>query len=335
MSRLNLNDEYCGVILAAGHGTRMQPFSDRYPKPLLPVCDKPQIAHQIEIMRGLGIRDIYVLVGHRGYQLAAALGDGSLLDVHIRYVEQKEMLGIAHAVGQLEAHIQRPFLLFLGDIYLVPDGMERMFSMYEEQGGGAILAAREDTPQNVRRNFAIYMEADGRVTRVVEKPRHVPNRLKGVGAYLFGLSVFDAIRRTPRTALRDEYELTDAIQVMIDQGDMVRAAEVIREDINLTNPGDLLRSNLLHAQTYGFAAKQGYTHPDAKIQNSVIGANVTIQNAISIIDSVIFDGTDVTAKTRLEQVIVTPDMLVDCRYFLDSHASILGRVSSGRAFTQN
>jgi dTDP-glucose pyrophosphorylase len=327
MSRSDLNDQYCGVILAAGHGVRMQPFSDRYPKPLLPVCDKPQIAHQIGIMRGLGIRDIYVLVGHRGYQLAEALGDGSRLDVRIRYVEQKQMLGIAHAVGQLESHIERPFLLFLGDIYLVPDGIERMFAMYEEQGGGAILAAREDTPENVRRNFAIYVGANGLVTRVVEKPRHVPNRLKGVGAYLFDLAVFDAIRRTPRTALRDEYELTDAIQVMIDQGSTVRAAEVIRVDINLTNPGDLLRSNLLHAQTYGYMGKQVYTHPQAQIHNSVIGTNVTIRNPISITDSVIFDGTDVTAKTRLEQVIVTPDMLVDCRYFLDSHVSSLRRTA--------
>jgi dTDP-glucose pyrophosphorylase len=313
----NKNDErYCGAILAAGHGTRMQPFSTKYPKPLLPVCDKPQIVHQIDIMRQLGIRDIYVLVGHRGYQLAENLGNGSSFNVHIHYVEQKSMLGIAHAVGQLESHINRPFLLFLGDIYLVPDGMERMFTMYEEQGGGAVLAAREDSPDNVRKNFAIYVGPDGLVTRVVEKPRHVPNRLKGVGAYLFDLSVFDSIRRTPRTALRDEYELTDSIQVMIDQGNPVRAAEVIKTDINLTNPGDLLITNLLHAQLHGLIGKHTSIYPNADIHNSVIGTNVTIRNPISINDSVIFDGTDVTAKTRLDQVILTPEMLVDCRYFI-------------------
>lgn len=328
MTLLNRNKDYCGVILAAGHGTRMQPFSDRYPKPLLPVCDKPQIAHQIGIMEQLGIRDITVLIGHRGYQVAEALGDGSRLNVKIKYVEQKAMLGIAHAVGQLESHLHRPFLLFLGDIYLVPDGIERMFSAFEEQGGGAILAAREDTPENVRKNFAIYMGPDGLVTRVVEKPRHVPNRLKGVGAYLFDLALFDAIRRTPRTALRDEYELTDAIQVMIDQGRPVRAAEVIRYDINLTNPGDLLRTNLLHARTYGYQGKRTYTHPEAEITNSVIGANVTIRHPISITDSVIFDGTDVTASTRLEQVIVTPDILVDCRCFLGPHTSLSGHLAS-------
>ena len=313
----SITDTYCGVILAAGNGTRMQPFSERYPKPLLPICNKPQIVHQIELMLALGIRDIYILIGHRGYEIAKALGDGSALGARLHYVEQSKMLGIAHAVGQLEPHLDRPFLLFLGDIYLVPDGIERMFSLFEAEPTGGILAAREDTPDNVRKNFAINLAPDGRVTRVIEKPRHVPNRLKGVGVYLFDLAIFDAIRRTPRTALRDEYELTDSIQVMIDQGQAVRAANVIREDINLTNPGDLLRCNLLHAQSQTVdAGRPAYAHPDAHIENTVIGSNVRIQNPISITDSVIFDHTDVTATATLAQVIVTPDLLVDCRHFL-------------------
>jgi dTDP-glucose pyrophosphorylase len=239
-------------------------------------------------------------------------------------------LGIAHAVGQLEPHVQRPFLLFLGDIYLIPNGIERMFTMFAEQQGGGILAAREDTPENIRRNFAINIGADGLVTRVIEKPRHAPNRLKGVGAYLFDLAIFDAIRRTPRTALRDEYELTDSVQVMIDQGHPVRAADVIREDINLTNPGDLLRCNLLHAQSLGNErrGRPAYAHPQAHIENSVIGANVRITNPISITDSVIFDHTEVTLNTKLERVIMTPDLFVDCRYFVDGAA-----LSKGHAAT--
>jgi dTDP-glucose pyrophosphorylase len=275
-------------------------------------------------MRGLGIRDIYILVGHRGYQLAETLGNGSRFDVAIHYVEQKAMLGIAHAVGQMESHIKQPFLLFLGDIYMVPDDIERMFLLYEEQAGGAILAAREDTPENVRKNFAIYERPDGFVMKVVEKPRHVPNRLKGVGVYLFDLTVFDAIRRTPRTALRDEYELTDSIQVMIDQGDPVRAAQVIKTDINLTNPGDLLLANLLHAQLYGYIGGQADAHPKAEIRNCVIGANVTIRNPILITDSVILDGTDVITESRLEQVIAMPDLLVDCKYFFHSSVNLAG-----------
>jgi dTDP-glucose pyrophosphorylase len=325
-----LDQRYCGVILAAGNGTRMQPFSEHYPKPLLPICNKPQIVRQLEIMRGLGIRDVYVLIGHRGYEIAKALGDGAAFDVRIHYVEQAKTLGIAHAVGQLEPHIQRPFLLFLGDIYLIPDGIERMFTLFEEQQGGGVLAAREDTPENIRRNFAINIGPDGFVTRVIEKPRHVPNRLKGVGAYLFDLTIFDAIRRTPRTALRDEYELTDSVQVLIDQGYPVRAADVIREDINLTNPGDLLRCNLLHAQSVSQdrRGRPAHAHPQAKIENSVIGTNVSITNPISIQDSVIFDDTEVTLNTKLDRVIMTPDLLVDCKYFVDAAELARGRAAT-------
>ena len=65
-----------GVILAAGKGTRIQPFSDQAPKPLLPVLDRPLVAWQIEAMRSLGIEEILIVVGHLGHHLVKALGDG-------------------------------------------------------------------------------------------------------------------------------------------------------------------------------------------------------------------------------------------------------------------
>src|SRR5262245_35355956 len=115
-----VTSKYCGAILAGGRGSRMQPFSERYPKPLLPVCNKPLILHQIEIMRSVGIRQIVILIGHKGFELSKTLGDGSQFGVTIRYVEQGSALGIAHAVGRLEREINQPFLLFLGDIFFVP-----------------------------------------------------------------------------------------------------------------------------------------------------------------------------------------------------------------------
>jgi dTDP-glucose pyrophosphorylase len=315
------NQPYCGAILAAGRGSRMQPFSERHPKPLLPVCNRPMIVHQIEIMRGMGIRRIVVLVGHKGFEISKVLGDGSSLGVELRYVEQTTMLGIAHAVGRLEPEINAPFLLFLGDIYFVPAGFERMFELFEEQGGGGVLATKEEEDaEAIRRNFSMHVSPEGFVTRVIEKPRHTTNRLKGVGVYLFDLSIFDAIRRTPRTALRDEYELTDAIQVMIDDGNRVRPANVIEQDINLTNPGDLLRCNLLHAQRMGQDVVMGTgtrIHEGATIHNCVIGSNVVVEKPISIENSVIFDNTQVDASADFDRVILTPDGLVDCQYFIE------------------
>ena len=113
----SLDNRMVGVILAAGKGARMYPFSERSPKPILPILNRPLLAHQIEVMRDCGISDVHIVVGHLGYQVASAFGDGSSYGVRIHFVEQESTLGLAHAVGALESRIQVPFLLMLGDIY--------------------------------------------------------------------------------------------------------------------------------------------------------------------------------------------------------------------------
>ncbi len=310
--------EYQGAILAAGRGSRMAPFSESYPKPILPICNRPLIQYQIEAMKALGIRDIIVMVGHKGFQISKVLGDGSHLGVSIRYVEQSSTLGIAHAVGRLESHIHKPFLLFLGDIFFLAHDMARVFELFRDQAGGAVLGTKEeDNPDAIRRNFSISLSPDGFATRVVEKPRHATNRLKGVGIYLFDLTVFDAIRRTPRTAMRDEYEITDSIQVMIQDGYPVRPCNCVQEDINLTTPADLLYCNLMLARTMpaeGLIGPNASLHDHAQIRNSVIGKNVTVRNPIPIADSVIFDETDVDSTTGFQNFILTPECAVDCNY---------------------
>ena len=312
-------ENYLGVILAGGKGTRMAPFSERYPKPLLPVANKPLIQYQIELMRDLGIRDILLLIGHKGFEISRVFGDGSALDVRIRYVEQTQTLGIAHAVGRLEPYADRPMLLFLGDIFFVPGDLREMFALFEAQRGGAVLAAKEESdPKAIQKNFAMLLDEQhpGRVRRVIEKPRHASNNLKGVGLYLFDLTVFDAIRRTPRTAMRDEYEITESVQVMIDDGHPVSVARCITDDINVTNPRDLLRCNLLEARRLGGLVRGdgGSLAEGTKLEQAVLGRNVVVQHPISIRNSVIFDNTMVGLQHDIEHSIVLPDCIVDCKH---------------------
>ena len=314
---MNSASPYIGAILAGGKGTRMAPFSDRYPKPLLPVGNKPLMQHQIELMRDLGIRDILLLIGHKGYEIASRFGDGTALGVRLRYVEQTQTLGIAHAVAQLERHADRPMLLFLGDIFFLARDLREMFKRFEAQSGGAVLAAKLDTPQAIQKNFAMLLDDGGRVRRVIEKPRHPPNDLKGVGLYLFDPVVFDAIRRTPRTAMRDEYEITEAIQVMIDDGHPVSVASCIEDDINVTSPHDLLRCNLIEARRHVDAQMRGDNVTlveGVRLERVVIGNNVVVANPIAIRDSVVFDNTYVGCAADLEHSIVLPDCIVDCRH---------------------
>jgi NDP-sugar pyrophosphorylase family protein len=306
-----------GVILAAGKGSRMAPFSSRYPKPLLPVCNEPIMVHQLRHMRALGIEDVIVVIGHLGHVIARVLGDGSQYGVRIQYVEQQELLGIAHAIFKLEPHLNSRFLLFLGDIFFDTEDLSQMVEAMDNQEAAAVLAVKEEPdPKAIRRNFAVVLDSDGRVTRVIEKPRYIKNNLKGCGLYLFELTIFDAIRRTPRTAMRDEYELTDSIQILIEDGYPVVVSQVVRDDVNISYPQDLLDCNLARLSWLErdyLVADPEVLERGVQVENSVIGSRVQFSDSIRVRNSLIFDDTTVRTSSDLESVIVTPDTVIDCR----------------------
>jgi len=307
------SEQYYGVILAAGLGSRIHPLSFNIPKPLLPVCNKPIIQYQIEYLRELGICQIRIVVHHLKEKLMDYFGDGSSLGVQIRYIEQKSPLGIAHAVALLEPHIDAPFLLFLGDIFLVPRNLGSLLKLYSETGGsGFLVVKRETNPDYIKRNYAVLLNQDGLVKRVIEKPRYVTNDLKGCGIYLFDLPIFDSVRRTPRTAMRDEYEITSAIQILIDDGYKVYAAEVVEWDMNVTVPHDLLLCNLRQLEVSGkknIMGERVYINPDATISNSVVGSDVRIDSPVSIDNSLILPNSILVSSEPIRNAIVTPEAI--------------------------
>lgn len=292
------NTAYQGVILAAGHGSRMGPFGEEMPKPVVPICNKPLLAYQLEHMRGVGIEDVFIVIGHLGHRITQTIGDGHEYGVRVRYVEQQRRLGIAHAVGQLERHVDKPFLLMLGDIFFdVPD-LGRMMTEMEHHGATAVVAVKEETdPEAVKRNFSVTLRDDGTVRRVIEKPRHVPNLLKGCGLYLFDMPIFDAIRRTPRTAMRDEYELTDSIQILIDYEFPVRVAPVVNWDVNITYTRDLIDCCLHQLARLG--------------KRSLIGKDCQLTDGVQIVDSVLGDEVTVARPARLERCVVLSGARLD------------------------
>lgn len=306
-----------GAILAAGRGSRMVPFGESIPKAIMPIGNRPLIEYQIEQMRGLGITEIAILVGHKGFEISKTLGDGERLGVRLIYVEQTVTAGIAHALGRLESVLPRPFVLMLGDIFFEPRNLADLVTEYEEHGCNAVLAAKyEHDIAAIRKNFAILQDESGRVRRVIEKPRHPQNNLKGVGLYMFDPVVFDSIRRTPRTAMRDEYELTEAIQVMINDEWHVRVSDCIANDINLTVPSDVLKCNLYVAANRGttnIIDQTAQLHPDAVVDRVVMGRRAVIQKPITIRRSVILDNAIVDSTEDLDGFIVSPSQMVDCR----------------------
>ncbi len=304
-----------GVILAAGKGSRIRPFSETYPKPLLPVLDRPLMVWQIQSMVELGIRDITIVIGHLGHRIVSELGDGARFGARLTYVEQNEMLGIAHAVGQLERYLDQPFLLFLGDIFFETRNLSTMIDQFHREGVDAVLAVkREPDPAAIRRNFTVELDDRGFVCRVMEKPRHPRTDLKGCGLYLFDATIFDAIRRTPRTALRDEYEITDAIQIFLGDGYGVWASDVIERDLNMSTPVDLLDLNL-HAMRCGglenFVAEGAFVDPTARLENSVILKGARVGPGVHLRECCVLPG-EVVGGGSFERSILSAGRVVDC-----------------------
>lgn len=276
----------------------MGPFGDEIPKPITPICNKPLMVYQLEHMRRLGVEEVIVVIGHLGHRIGQVLGDGSSFGLRIRYVEQEKRLGLAHAVGQLEPHVDRPFCLMLGDIFFEVSDLRRMATVFESGDTAAVLAVREEPdPEAIKRNFSVILSDDGTVRRVIEKPRQTPNKLKGCGIYLFDERIFEAVRRTPRTAMRDEYELTDSIQILIDYDYPVRIAEVVEWDVNLTYIGDLIRCS---------------THQLRKMnRESVVGEGCALAEGVKLVETVVGDHVTIERAARLERCVILSNVTLN------------------------
>jgi dTDP-glucose pyrophosphorylase len=280
-----------GVVLAAGRGTRLQPFSEIRPKPLHPVCNKPIMQYQIEAMYAAGIHDICIVVGPGGELIRRHFGDGRRFGPRISYIEDQAPAGIAASLALTEPWVDGPFAVFLGDIFLSLGDMAPALAPMDEGAAGTIVV-RRDTPAAVRRNFAVVTERGGRISRVIEKPAEPPTDLKGCGVYVFDRTIFDAIRRTPRSALRNEYEITDAVQILIDMGRPVYAADIVRWDINITFPADLLECNLRVLREQRLESLVGE------------GARIGVQTRLA--GSIVGEQAVVDSPVMLEQCLVLP-----------------------------
>jgi dTDP-glucose pyrophosphorylase len=221
----------------------MGTLGEQYPKALLPIGNEPVIVHQLRLLETLGVRGVWVIVGHRADDFVRAIGDGTAYGVRVEFIDQGPRLGSAHALGRARGRIRGPFILLLGDYYFVAAQPERMLQ-HLAAGSSAIAVKREDDTRLVREACAVDLDPSGRVLAITEKPVAPSTDAKGCGFYALQPDFFDAVGRTPRTALRDEYELTVSLACYLDAGAPLYGEEIIARDANLTRPGDVLACNL-------------------------------------------------------------------------------------------
>jgi bifunctional UDP-N-acetylglucosamine pyrophosphorylase/glucosamine-1-phosphate N-acetyltransferase len=226
------------MVLAAGEGTRLRPLTSNIPKPLLMLAGKPYLQHLFEGLRDAGVEDIYLLVGWKANRVREHFGDGGALGVRIHYLEQKERMGTAHAVGVADGVIAGEFLCVNGDVLLSPRDIKALAE--EARHGGSVMAvARVDDPSR----FGVVEESEGRMLRIHEKPRTPPSDIVNAGAFAFTPRIFDLIRRTGLSP-RGEYEITDTLNMLCAEEE-VRLLRLRDHWLDVGLPWDLLRANEL------------------------------------------------------------------------------------------
>jgi len=254
-----------GLILSGGKGTRLRPLTYTSAKQLVPVANKPVLFYGIEALVAAGIREIGIVVGETQAEIRAAVGDGSRWGASVTYIEQDAPRGLAHAVLISEAFIgEEPFVMYLGDNLLAKGITPFVEQFVRDQPAAQILLARVPDPQR----FGVAVLQDGRVTRLVEKPTEPVSDYALVGVYMFGPEVFASVKRIA-PSFRNELEITDAIQDLIDRGLDVRPHVVDGWWKDTGKLEDVLEANRLILDTIERRI-EGTVDTESRIEGKVI-----------------------------------------------------------------
>lgn len=227
------------LVLSGGEGSRLRPITHTNAKQLIPVANTPILFHVLGAIAEAGITQVGVIVGQTAEEVEAAVGDGSTWGLDVTYIPQPAPLGLAHAVLTAADFVRgEPFVMYLGDNVLM-GGIRRFVEEFERHRPDAqIFLARVPEPEH----FGVAVLEGDRVIRLVEKPKEFLSDLALVGVYLFDDSILEAAA-TLRPSWRDEYEITEAIQWLIDEGRTVRAEMVTGYWKDTGRPEDLLEAN--------------------------------------------------------------------------------------------
>jgi NDP-sugar pyrophosphorylase family protein len=182
------------VVLAAGEGKRLEPLTNRRPKPMLPVANRPVLEHVVEAVADAGVEEVVLVVGYKRDRIQTHFGDGDDWGVDIEYAVQSKQLGTGHAVLQAADHLDDSFVVLNGDRVLSPDLVS---SVIGRTGAGEAPVVSVTRVENAR-NYGVVELDDQRVAAIHEKPAAHRSRsgIINAGVYGFEPSILDAIRKT-------------------------------------------------------------------------------------------------------------------------------------------
>ena len=319
------------VILAAGEGRRLEPLTNRRPKPMVPVANRPLLEHVLEAVVAAGIDHVVFVVGYRQERIRNHFGDGDEWGIDVEYVEQSTQLGTGHAVLQAEPAVDGPFVVVNGDRIVDPSIVTTVCDRAASGETPTVAVTRVDNPQAYG---VVTLEGD-RVVAIDEKP-DVPVETGRINAGVYGFSpaIFEAIRETTTAG-----ELT----ITATLNDVASAAGVYAVSydgrwLDVSNLWDLLAVNAaligadeaasestvgeaVASETTGAHADSVSVADDAVLADTVrVGPNVTLGGATAI-----GRNATVEAGAVVENAVVFPDAVIG------AGAVVRGAIVAGNA----
>ena len=215
------------IVLTAGEGQRLRPFTVNRPKAMLSIADKPILQYVVEALAQNGIRNIVLVVGYRKEQVYDYMGAGEQFGVDITYINQEAQLGTAHALLQAWGVAEEEFLVLPGDNLIEADTISDFMQMKPE----AVLVKRVDNP--VR--YGVVTIDGGEVNDIVEKPKEAGSNIVNTGIYAFTAEIFNFTDSV--------LDIPDVLNNMIAGGHTINAVETDGTWLDVVYPWDILSLN--------------------------------------------------------------------------------------------
>lgn len=326
-----------GLILSGGKGSRLYPLTYTKAKQLIPVANKPVLFRVIEAIRDAGIDEIGIVIGKTGPEIREAVGRGGRWGVNITYIEQNDPLGLAHAVKVSADFLgDDRFVMFLGD-NVIQGGISGLISEFaHSHWNSQIVLTRVDHPEQYG---VAELNPDGSILRLIEKPKEPPSDLALVGIYMFDHHVMEAVNSI-KPSWRGEFEITDAIQWLVDHGHAVHPYIHRGWWIDTGAPDDMLRANdlvleELEPKIEGFVDRNSdvdrrvTVEKGAEIINSIIRGPAIIGEDCRIVNSYIGPFTSIYHHVIIENSEIEHSMVLEQTMIMDIRGriqdSLIGR----------
>lgn len=278
------------IIPLAGKGTRVRPHTHLVPKPLLKVAGRPVMDWVMDRVAGLDVSELIFITGHLKEQVEAyATGRYGL---PCRFIEQKVQDGTAGAVNLARPHVREPVLIIFVDTVFEAD-----LTLINRTDADGIIWAKE--VEDYQRFGVVVTDAEGYMTRIVEKPSEPISRLANIGLYYIRdvEALWQGIDQTLASPPhKGEFFLTDAFQWMIERGRRILTAEVGgwydcgKVDMFIETNEILLRKGAARRPTLSpdvTVLEPVLIEDGVSITRSTIGPNVTVERGTVVADSTI------------------------------------------------